>query len=220
MADIDIDKMLANKEEQEKGEKRKKALMRGLIIGGACLAAAVIIVIVLFAILGEKSGSYFPLKSGVKYIYNRKNRSPQEWQVQKKTDMVGDYECVVLNKIDQGNYSSIQEYYCEIKKGLARLAVSDDYGKKKDDKMLILPARMKQGVEFDAGSIRNVPIKAAVDSKETMSTPLGDIDAFKVRYRAQGYMDTDVWYGKDIGVIKMTDRITGDELSLISMGGK
>jgi hypothetical protein len=216
MAEIDIDKLLEKKEKQEQDRKKTELLKKGLIFGGIGAAAALIIVIIVMILLGESSAAYFPLDNTEKYVYNKKNKSPEEWQMQKKTAMVGEYECKVLNKIDKGYYFSVQEYYVAGKKGIIRLAVSKDYGQKKEDKMRLLPERLKTGLEFDAGSIKNTPITGTVAETDELSTPVGECKAYRVEYRAGNYVNMDVWYGKGIGVIKYTDRVTGDQLDLVS----
>lgn len=220
MAEVDIDKLLAKQEKQEEDRKKKELLKKVLVYAGAGVAAVLIIIVVVIVMLGESSAAYFPLENTGKYIYNKKNKSPEEWQIKSKTARVGDYDCVVLNKIDQANYFSVQEYYVTGKKGIIRLAVSKDFGQKKEDKMRILPERMKAGLEFDAGTLKNKPITGTVSKAEELSTPVGECKVYKVEYRAGSYMNLDVWYAKDVGVIKYTDRVTGDQLDLVSRDEK
>jgi hypothetical protein len=215
MAEIDIDKMLANQEKHEAEKEKLEKMKKAAIVGGIAALAALVIVIIAVVMLGEKSTGYFPLENGDKYIYNRKNKSPEEWQLLKKTAMVGEYECYVMNKVDQGNYFSTQEYYNEGKNGIIMLAVSKDYGKKNEKKMRLLPDRIKKGLKFTAGTARNMTINAVVVGKEEMSTPVGDVPAYRVEYKAGDIINREVWYAKDVGIIKITDRVTGDELTLI-----
>jgi hypothetical protein len=216
MADIDIDKMLEKKDREEAGKKQQAAMKKALIAGGLGVVAAAIILVIVLIMIGEKSLVYFPLSEGVKYIYNRKNKSPEEWQVLKKKDMVGEYECSVLNKVDQSNYFSTQEYYSVGGKGIILLATSSDYGKKTGAKMRLMPYRIKDGIEFAAGSLKNTAITGMVLGREEMSTPVGDVQAYKIEYRAGSLMDREVWYAKGVGIIKVIDRISGDELTLIN----
>jgi hypothetical protein len=220
MAEVDIDKLLAKQEKQEQDRKQKEMLKKGLMFGGIGAAAAVIIIVIVMILLGESSAAYFPLKNTGKYVYNKKNKSPEEWQVQSKPAMVGEYECAVLNKMEMGSHSLTQEFYVAGKKGIIRLATAKDYGQKKQDKMRLLPGRLKKGLEFDAGTVKNTPITGVVAETEELSTAAGECKAYMVEYRAGNYLNLDVWYGRDIGVIKYTDRVTGDELDLVSKAEK
>jgi hypothetical protein len=216
MAEVDIDKLLAKQEKQEQDRKKQEMMKKGLIFGGIGTGAIIIIIIIVMVVIGESSSAYFPLENTGNYIYNKKNKSPEEWHILKKTAMVGEYECKVLNKTDEGYGFSAQEYYVAGKKGIIRLAKSKDYGQKKEDKMRLLPERLKTGLEFDAGTIKNTPITGTVAETEELSTPLGECKAYRVEYRAGNYINLDVWYGKGIGVIKYTDRVSGDQLDLVS----
>jgi hypothetical protein len=216
MGDIDIDKMLEKQDKQEADKKRREKMKSAAVIAGLAAAAVLLITIIVIVMLGEKSTLYFPLENGGKYIYNRKNKSPEEWQMLKKTAMVGEYECYVLNKVDQMNYFSTQEYYNCGKNGIIMLAVSKDYGKKNEQKFRLLPDRIKTGVKFTAGTVRNTVINAVVMEKDEMSTPVGEVPAYRVEYKAGDLMNREVWYAKDVGVIRITDKGTGDEMTLIN----
>jgi len=159
MSDIDIDSILEKTEKKEKQKKQKDVLVRAGMIAGAAAAAAVAAIIIVLAVIGETSAPYFPMDGGVKYIYNRKNKSPEEWQFRKKAEMFGDFECRVLDKTNQADYSTMQEYYIREKKGIIRLGISKDMGAKKAGKMRVLPERLKKGLVFDAGSVKNTQIK-------------------------------------------------------------
>jgi hypothetical protein len=216
MAEVDIDKLLAKQEKLEEERKKKEMLKKALMFGGIGAAAAIIIIIIVITLLGESSAAYFPLENTGKYVYNKKNKSPEEWQIQSKTGRVGDYECAVLNKMEVGTHMLTQEFYVAGKKGIIKLAESKDYGQKKQDKMRLLPERLKKGIVFEAGSLKNTPITGTVTETEELSTAVGECRAFKVEYRAGEYMNKDVWYGKGVGVINYTDRVTGDQLDLVS----
>jgi len=220
MADVDIDKLLEKQEKQEKDRKNKDLLKKGLIFGGIGAAAAAIIIVIAVILLGESSAAYFPLENTGKYVYNKKNKNPEEWQFQQKTSMVGENECRVLNKIDKGDYFSVQEYYIAGKKGIERLAVSKDYGQKKADLLLLLPARLKTGKQFDAGTIKNTAITGTIAETDVLSTPVGECKSYRVEYRAGSYVNFDVWYGKGVGIVKYTDKVSGDELDLVSRDEK
>ena len=215
MADIDVDKILEASEKREKQKKIKSKATIGIIIAGSGLAAIIIATFIVIAVLGESSVSYFPLNAGDKFLYNRKNMSPEEWEVLNKTGKVSGYNCIILNKTDKGNFSTIQEYYFKDKKGIYKVAVSKDYGKKKEDRFVILPARLKKGAIFDAGYYKGNLIKGKVLDREKLSTPVGDVTAFKVRYKANDY-DVDMWFAKNTGLIKLKNNLTGYELNLIS----
>ena len=174
-------------------------------------------VVVGMLVLGEPSARYFPMDGRTKYIYNRKNKSPEEWQFKKNPELYGGFECSVLNRINQADYSSIQEYYVREKKGIIKLAVSKDMGVKKPEKMRLLPERLKTGLEFDAGMIKNTPIIGRIVSREDLSTPVGDCRGYKIEYKAGKYIDMDVWYCKDVGVVRSVDRVSGGETGIISM---
>lgn len=216
MAEVDIDKLLEKSEKQEADKKKKDIIKKAAIFGGIGAAAALIAVLIIVSAMGEKSAAYFPLEDTGKYIYNRKNKSPESWQIKTKKAMVGQDECAVLDRIDQGNFFSKQEYYISDKKGVLMLAVSKDSGTKTAQKLRILPYRMKAGLVFEAGTVKNTPITATIAEKEEMSTPVGEINVWKVEYRAGNYMDTDVWYGEGAGIIKYVDRKAGDQIDLVS----
>jgi hypothetical protein len=216
MAEVDIDKLLAKQEKKEEDDKKKALFKKGLIFAGVGAAVIITIIAVVIIMLGESSAAYFPLENTSKYVYNKKNRSPEEWQVQAKTARVGDFDCKVMNKMDMENHSLIQEYYVAGKKGIIMLAVSKDYGPKKESKMRLLPARLKKGLLFDSGTLKNTAITGTIAEIEELSTPVGDCKVYRVEYRAGNYLNRDVWYGKAVGVIKYNDKITGDQLDLVS----
>lgn len=216
MVEIDIDKVLEKQEKRELEQKKKEFIKKTLIYSGLGALGVLIVIIAVIVMLGESSSAYFPLENTGKYVYNKKNKSPEEWQVQQKTARVGEYDCVVLNRIDKGYYFSVQEYYVANKGGIIKLAESKDFGQTREKKMRILPARLKTGLEFEAGTFKNTPINAVIAEKEELSTPVGDIMVYKVEYRAGNYLNLDVWYGKGVGVIKYQDRVTGDQLDLVS----
>lgn len=215
MPEIDVDKILEKSEKREKQKEIKSKATLGIILAGSALIAIIIATFVVIAILGESSTNYFPLDPGVKLLYNRKNMSPEEWEVLNKTEKVNGYDCKILNRTDKGNFSTIQEYYYKGKKGIYKIATSKDYGKKKEDKFIILPARLKKGIVFNAGYYKGNLIKGKVVDKENLSTPVGDVIAYKVQYKAKDY-NVDMWFAKGVGLIKLKNNITGHELSLIS----
>ncbi len=219
MAEIDVDKILEASEKREKQKEIKSKTTTGMIIAGSALATIIIATFVVIIVLGESSGNYFPLNTGEKLLYNRKNMSPEEWEILNKTEKVSGYDCKVLNKTDKGNFSTIQEYYFKGKKGIYKIAVSKDYGKKKEDKFIILPSRLKKGIVFNAGYYKGNLIKGKVVDKEKLSTPVGDVTAFKVQYKATDY-NVDIWFAKGVGIIKLKNNLTGNELNLISETGK
>ncbi|MCX7698447.1 MAG: hypothetical protein N2114_03150, partial [Candidatus Goldbacteria bacterium] len=175
----------------------------------------IIATFVVINVLGESSFNYFPLNAGEKLLYNRKNLSPEEWEVLNKTEKINNYDCKILNKTDKGNFSTIQEYYFQGKKGIYKIAISKDYGKKKEDKFMLLPKRIKKGIVFNAGYHKGNLIKGKVVEKEQLSTPIGDVTAFKISYKATDY-NVDIWFAKGVGIIKLKNNLTGYELNLIS----
>lgn len=215
MADIDVDKILEASEKREKQKELKSKTTTGIIIAGIALVAMIIATFFVIVVLGENSKNYFPLNPGDKYLYNRKNMSPEEWEILNKTEKVDGYKCVILNKTDKGNFSTIQEYYFKDKKGIYKVAVSRDYGKKKRDNFFILPARLKRGVVFNAGYHKGNLIKGNIVNKEKLSTPIGEVTAFKIQYKAKDY-NVDIWFAKSVGLIKLKNNLTGYELNLIS----
>ncbi|MBP7791784.1 MAG: hypothetical protein KA120_01855 [Candidatus Goldbacteria bacterium] len=219
MAEIDVDKILEASEKREKQKKIQSKRTMGVIIAGVTLLIIIVATFAVITIRGESSTGYFPLNAGVKLLYNRKNMSPEEWEILNKTENVSGYNCKILNKTDKGNFSTTQEYYFKGKNGIYKVAYSKDYGKKKEDKFIILPARLKKGVTFNAGYHKGNLIKGKVVDKEKLSTPIGDVSAFKVQYRTDGY-NVDMWFAKNIGVIKLKNNLTGYELNLIKETGK
>lgn len=219
MADIDVDKILEASEKREKQKEIKSKATIGIIIASVVLAVIILATFIVIAVLGESSTNYFPLNTGDKFLYNRKNMSPEEWEILNKTEKVGGYNCKIINKTDKGNFSTIQEYYFKGKKGIYKVAVSKNYGKKKEDKFVILPSRLKKGIIFNAGYHKGNLIKGNVLNKEKLSTPVGDVTAFKVQYKATNY-NVDMWFAKGVGLIKLKNNLTGYELNLISETGK
>lgn len=219
MVDIDVDKILEASEKREKQKEIKSKATIGIIIASVVLAVIIIATFIFIVVLGESSTNYFPLNPGDKFLYNRKNMSPEEWEILNKTEKVNGYNCKIINKTDKGNFSTLQEYYFRGKKGIYKVAVSKNYGKKKENRFVILPSRLKKGVCFNAGYYKGNLIKGEVLGKEKMSTPVGDLDAFKIKYKATNY-NVDIWFAKGIGLIKLKNNITGYELNLISEVGK
>jgi hypothetical protein len=214
MAEIDVDKILEASEKREKQKEIKSKTTMGVIIAGAALLIIIVATLIVITVRGESSSVYFPLNAGVKLLYNKKNMSPEEWETLNKMETVSGYNCKILNKTDKGNFSTIQEYYFKGKKGIYKVAYSKDYGKKKEDRFIILPGRLKKGTTFNAGYYKGDLIKGKVVDKEKLSTPIGDVSAFKVQYRAKGY-SVDMWFVKNVGVIKLKNNLTGYELNLI-----
>jgi hypothetical protein len=219
MAEIDIDKMLEQDEKKEKAKKAKSLATTLAIVGGSLIALALAAVIVITLVMGESGSSYFPTASGIKYVYNKKGRNPEERSFLPKKENLYGYDCAVLNILDKGTYSTRQEYYCVDKeKGYARLAYSDNHGAKVKDVFVIMPYLIKEGRQWNAGMIKDKVVKAVIAGREKMNTPAGETEAVRVEYKAAPYMDETVWYAKDIGVIKEQNNLTADEMSLISAG--
>ena len=218
MADIDIDKMLEKHEKKEKDAKAKKRIYTAVIAGGAAAAAALLVIIIILLFKGETASAYFPLEPGKKLIYNQKGKSPEEWQMLSRTQNVYGYDCSILNKMDKGTYLSVQEYYTEDeKKGIARLAYSENGGPLVKDVFVIMPYSVKTGMNFKAAMYMGEVVTGEVVSKEKMSTPAGELETYKVTYKSP-HMDRIVWYAKGVGVVKMTDNLTAEETGLISAG--
>jgi hypothetical protein len=219
VAEIDIDRMLEKNEQKEKQEKRRKKLKIYLIALGAAAVIGTASIFILLAVNGEPAVSYFPAKAGMKYVYNKKGGSPEEWQIMEKTENLYGYDCVVINKIDKGTYLSRQDYYVMDKEqGIARLAYSENFGRKAKSVFKFLPYRIKTGREFDAGVEKGKVVKGAILDKETVSTPLGEIEAYRVEYKALPYYDMTAWYAKHIGLIRTVNNLTSEEMGIISAG--
>jgi|DewCreStandDraft_4_1066084.scaffolds.fasta_scaffold03822_5 hypothetical protein len=215
MAEIDVDKILEQSEKRDKQKEIKSKTTFGIIIAAAALALIIIATFIVIIVLGESSANYFPLYVGEKLLYNKKNMSPEEWEVLNKTEKINGYDCKILNKTDKGNFSTVQEYYFKGKKGIYKVASSKEFGKKKDEKFMLLPSRLKKGTTFNAGYFKGNLIKGKIINKEKLSTPVGDVEAFKVQYRANNY-SVDIWFAKSVGIIKIKNNLTDYELNLIS----
>jgi hypothetical protein len=218
MADIDIDKMLEKHEKKEKDAKAKKRIYTAVIAGGSAAAAALIAIIIILLLKGETASAYFPLDPGKKLVYNIKGKNPQEWQIQGKTENVYGYECSVMDKMDKGTYLTVREYYAEDeKKGIAKLAYSENGGPLVKDVFVIMPYTVKTGMSFRAAMYMGEVVTGEIVSKEKMSTPAGELETYKVTYKSP-HMDRAVWYAKGVGIVKMTDNLTAEETGLISAG--
>ena len=217
MADIDIDKILEQSEKKDEKKEAESKLKIILPVAGGVMLLAVIALVVIMAVLGERSTKYFPLDTEAKYVYNRMNLSPEQWSVLEKKEELGGFECTVINKIDQGNYFSKQEFYYAGKNGIVRVGYSKNFGKKRVSKFGMLPAKIKEGTEFTAGKTKSTVIKGTIIGKETVSTPLGEYDAVKVTYKAGRFMDKTMWYAKGVGIIKIVDSLRNKKTDIISM---
>ncbi len=221
MVDVDIDKILEKTEKMEEEKKKKQKLVLILISSAAVILLVIFIFVLINIILGEKSTVYFPLKSGIKFIYNKKNQSPEEWEILKKVENINNYECKILNVIDKGTFFTKQEYYYAGKKeGIIRLAVSKDYGKKTKAGFKLLPPRIKKGMEFKAGKIKDEIVNAKIEEKETLSLPIGTLDTYRVHYKAEPYYDEIIWFAKNTGIVKKVDNVNNIELNIINMEQK
>ncbi len=219
MAEIDIDKMLEQDEKKEKAKKAKSLMMTAAIAGGSLVVVALIAVITVMLVLGESSSSYFPTASGIKYLYNKKGKNPEERTFLPKKENLYGYDCSVLNILDKGTYATRQEYYCVDKeKGYARLAFSDNHGNKQKDVFVIMPYMIKEGRQWNAGMVKDKVVKAVIAGREKMTTPVGETETIRIEYKAAPYMDETVWYAKDVGLVKEQNNLTADEMSLISSG--
>ncbi|HDQ26264.1 MAG TPA: hypothetical protein ENN43_05900 [bacterium] len=218
MAEIDIDKMLEESEKREKQKQLKQKVTKALIAASGAAAAVLVVFIFVMAIMGEKSVAYMPLGSGQKLLFNVKGKAPEEWQFDVKKHQVEGVECSALVMTNQGNFSTKQEYYrFEKKAGLILAAYSSNYGKKYKAGLVILPERIKQGMEFAAGTYNNREITGKISEKEELSTPMGVIEAFKVDYSGSRYFDRVVWYAKGYGPVKIIDRASREEKTLVSV---
>lgn len=219
MAEIDIDKMLEQNEKKDKAKKDKARTSVIITVLGGVMLAAIAAVIIVILVMGESGSTFFPMDPGVKYVYNKKGKNPEERRFSEKKENLYGYECDVLNITDKGTYTSKQEYYAVDKeKGYARLAYSDNYGKKVKDVFVVLPYLIKDGKEWEAGMIKDKVVKAVITGRETMMMPVGEVEALRVEYKALPYMDMVIWYAKDYGVVKELNNLTADETSLISAG--
>jgi hypothetical protein len=217
MAEIDIDKMLAQREKMEKNKKTKSNTVLIAGISGAIIAAGLIITAVIFVTMGEKSIAYFPMRTGGNTTYNIKGRNPEMWEfLDKQEDVMGE-ACYIMNKVDKGTNLSVQEFYCYGKEGLRKMAQASNFGEKKNYGVMILPYRLKTGKTFVAAQTVNGPINAVIEAKETVSTSVGEVKAYRISYKGGKATDRTVWYGKDVGVIKVVDRGQSEELDIISM---
>jgi len=217
MADIDVDKIL---EQSEKAEEKqlKEGLIKKLAIGGGAVGvAAIIALIIILVSLGERSAKYFPLEPGFKYVYNKKGKSPEEWKVLSKKTDIGGYSCSMINRIDQGNFSSKQEYYYTGKEGVIRVAYSKNFGSKKESQLVVLPPRIKKGAKFSGGTIRGTEIEGVIQDREILNTFLGEVEALKVSYSGGKYVNKTVWYAEGVGLVKEEDRANRGEMGLISL---
>jgi hypothetical protein len=217
MAEIDIDKMLAQREKMEKNKKAKSNTVLIAGISGVIIIAGLIITAVIFLTLGEKSIAYFPLHTGGNVTYNIKGRNPETWEFLDKQENVMGEDCYIMNKVDKGTNLSVQEFYCYRKEGLKKMAQAANFGEKKNYDMIMLPYRLKPGKTFVAAQTLNGPINAVIEAKETVSTTVGEVEAYRVFYKGGKATDRTVWYGKNIGVIKVADRGQAEELDIISM---
>jgi hypothetical protein len=217
MADIDIDKILEQTEKKEKSAKNRRLV----IISMAGVIAAALVTVGIIAALkiigGEDSSPYMPLRSAEKLLYNRIGGATEKWQALEKTEVVDGIECRVMNVIDQSNFFSYQYYYYTSEQGIVLYVTSENFGEKNRAQMIILPPRITGSKSFSAGTVRGKEITATLTVKEEVMCPAGIMDSVRVDYKADGVLDRTVWYVKDTGIVKITDRIKNEELILLAV---
>ncbi len=208
MPEIDIDKMLEEREKKEEVKlKKKKTQNLALYIAviSVVLAAAVGVFIV---IGGENASDYFPFDSGKIVNVNLSGGSPEQWHFLEKPENYAGYECYVFNKTDLSNNTSVQEYYTETEEGITLLAVSDNFGNKIKNIMVMLPSKLKAGKKFKSAETVNGLVVGFEKSSEGRTV--------RIDYKGEG-VDLSAWYAKGIGLIKTEDRISGKIYGLISV---
>lgn len=217
MAEIDIDKLLEKKEQSEKKDFIKSNIP--LIAGGiiALVAVVVIAAVVMNAVAGKNSAPYFPVKPGVENLYNISGKSPEKWGFIQKTAVIDGEECRILNRVSQSNFLSNQEYYFQAEDGFVRAGFSSNFGKVKKSRFVMLPLKYKKGKPFDAASFQGTPVKGTVEEEEELSISAGTFETLKVKYEGKPYIDKVIWYAKDIGIVKISDRIKKEEVSVVSL---
>lgn len=217
MADIDVDSMLEKQEKKEKQEKTKKTAVTAAIIAGSLAVVAAIAVVTFIIVRGEPAPDYFPA-AGRKLVYNVKGGSPQLWQVEQSSAGIYGYDCRVMDKMDKGTYITRREYYAiDAKKGIAMLAYSENSASPVKDIFEIMPYWLRTGRVFNAAIYQGTVVKGTVIGRESISTPAGEFETFRVDYKSDK-MDKTVWYAKGIGVVMEKDNISAAQTGLISAG--
>jgi hypothetical protein len=218
VADIDIDSMLEKQEKKERREKAKKTALTAAVSAAVIAVLASAGIILFFIIIGEPASDYFPPTAGRKLVYNVKGKSPQQWQVEQKSADIYGYDCAVVDKMDKGTFLTSREYYAvDKKKGIARLAYSENSAAPVKDVFVILPYRLKTGRVFNAANYMGTLVKGTVVSKESLSTPAGEFETYRVEYKS-ARMDKTVWYAKGVGEVMEKDNMSAAETGLISAG--
>ncbi|MFP4466542.1 MAG: hypothetical protein ACLFP1_05790 [Candidatus Goldiibacteriota bacterium] len=218
MPEIDVDKILEQKEAEEK---KQKAIKR-IKIYGAVLAAVVLAGIagffVFIAFLGEKSTKYFPLTGDKVMFFNTTGENPEKWEFGNDTVEIDGYECAVINKVDTAKNRTKQNYfYYDAENGIVRYAYSNNFEDRKKSSFVYLPARVRDGKEFIAASVRGVDIKGSVEGFEIMTSAAGEFETMKVEYKGEPYYDKIMWYAKGVGIVKEKDNLRKKEMDLISI---
>lgn len=217
MAEIDIDKLLEKKEQSEKKDFIKSNIP--LIAGGVIALVAVVVTVaaVMNAVAGKSSAPFFPVKMGVENLYNIKGKSPEKWGFIQKTAVIDGEECRILNRVNQSNYLSNQEYYFQAEEGFVRAGFSSNFGKVKKSRFVMLPMKYKKGKPFEAASFQGKTVKGNIEAEEELSTSAGTFETLKVKYDGKPYIDKTIWYAKDIGIVKIFDRIKKEEVNIVSL---
>ncbi len=219
MVEIDVDKILDQDEKKESQKRKKKKIMIASGIAGGAVAAVIIVIVTLNILKGTKSFGYFPADKGMKITYNAQGGYPEVWKFGDETITLGGYECAVLNRTDQGKFSQGQEYYHYGEKGIIKVGYSTNYGKKKKAMFRLLPGVIKIGDEFAAGRARGVKVTGKISGEETLSTPLGQVEALRVDYKGGSRFDRTIWFQKGRGIVKIKDRTDNTKIDIISAEG-
>jgi len=208
MAELDIDKMLEEREKKEIGKQKKtKSANTALFVAiGAVVLAAVAGLAML--ITGESAYDYIPFDSGKKVSVNRAGGSPEEWKFLDKAENYMGYECYVMNKTDLATNMSTQEYYADTEKGIALIGYSENFGEKRKSIMIMLPPKIKLNKAFESAA----GITGVVSGAEKESS--GKI--IKVDYKGNG-IDISRWYLKGTGLVRTEDRVSGITYGLIAV---
>ncbi|PKL92542.1 MAG: hypothetical protein CVV21_01940 [Candidatus Goldiibacteriota bacterium HGW-Goldbacteria-1] len=217
MAEIDIDKMLEQREQAGKTGKKKSGVNMNVIYGAAAAVVLGVIAFIVVTMMKPNAGLYFPVENTGLSLFNISGKSPERWEFLDKKEVINGETFAILNRTDTGNNYTVQEYYSYGKTGVIKAYISENFGDKKPYGMIMLPPKVKKGAKFKAADTAAGPIMGSVNEPELILTTAGEMEAVRVDYKGGRATDKSIWYAQGQGVIKTADRYKNETMDIISI---